>query len=198
MRASRAFRSVPVLLGRLLSALFAAGSIQAAKPRGFHPSEASCEGCHMQGRATTPEQAHLLLGSQETLCGRCHEGANQISHPSGFAPRRALPREYPADWKGDMTCSSCHDAHGKAQGLMRGAKRGCDLCHSGHQAQFFTKMRDPGLSMLASGHLDASSARPGAKLDHYSRECLVALATRARPATPASTATASCAMVRAR
>ncbi len=110
--------------------------IMAAPRGGFHPEAMPCEGCHLAGKDVTREQAHLLTSPQETLCGNCHAKANQVSHPSGFAPKDKLPANYPADWKGDLTCSTCHDVHGKTPKLIRGTKRGKELCLSCHDTKF--------------------------------------------------------------
>lgn len=120
----------------------------------------------------TPSQAHLLIASQEKLCATCHRDTAQVSHPSGFAPRTKLHADYPADWKGDMTCSTCHNVHTRSPGLMRGTRRGRELCLSCHEEQFFVRMRDQGNSMIASGHLDMSNTAPGSQLDPYSRQCM--------------------------
>lgn len=144
-----------------------------AAPRGaFHPAGMPCEGCHLAGRAVKPEQAHLLVASQEKLCGTCHQTTNQVSHPSGFTPRSKLPADYPLDWKGDLTCSTCHDVHGMGPGLLRGTRHGRDLCLSCHDAKFFVRMRDQGASMMETGHLNARDSGQADKLDVYSRQCM--------------------------
>lgn len=144
-----------------------------AAPRvGFHPGAMPCEGCHLAGKDVTSEQAHLLIAPQEKLCGNCHAKANQVSHPSGFAPKKKLPANYPTDWKGDLTCSSCHDVHGKTLGLMRGTKRGKELCLSCHDTKFFTRMKDDGASVTVSGHLDTGMSSITVGLDTYSIQCM--------------------------
>ena len=146
--------------------------IMAAPHGNFHPVAMSCESCHLAGKAVTPEQAHLLLASQEKLCGTCHQTTKQVSHPSGFTPRSKLHDDYPLDWKGDLTCSTCHEVHGKTPGLMRGNRRGRELCLSCHESQFFVRMRDQGASMMETGHLDARSSGSGETLDVYSQKCM--------------------------
>ena len=126
----------------------------------------------MAGKAVKPEQAHLLIASQEKLCGSCHSGTNQVSHPSGFTPTSKVSADFPLDWKGDLTCSTCHEVHGATHGLMRSNRRGKDLCLSCHDAKFFGRMRDQGASMMQAGHLKASNSTPDEKLDVYSRQCM--------------------------
>lgn len=162
---------------RALLALFALLAISttwmlAAKRDGFHPAEMACEACHLGGKEVKPEQAHMLIASQEKLCGICHQNMSQTSHPSGFAPRDALHADYPLDWKGDLTCSTCHEVHGKSPGFMRGTRRGRELCFACHDTKFFTRMRDQGESMMASGHLDAGRLMSRAKVDGYSLQCM--------------------------
>lgn len=152
-----------------------AGSVSwvlAAQSAGFHPVEMACETCHLAGKAVSPEQAHLLVASQEKLCGTCHQTQRQVSHPSGFVPRNKLPSDYPADWKGDLTCSTCHEVHGKTRGLMRGTRLGREFCLACHDTKFFVRMRDQGASMMETGHLDARSFVTNARLDAYSRQCM--------------------------
>lgn len=148
------------------------GWVLAAQPAGFHPVEMACETCHLAGKAVSPDQAHLLVASQERLCGKCHQTLRQVSHPSGFVPRNKLPADYPADWKGDLTCSTCHEVHGKTLGFMRGTKVGREFCLACHDANFFVRMRDQGASMMETGHLDARTAVQGSRLDSYSRQCM--------------------------
>ena len=164
-----------ITLGLLLALLLVLGATTRwvlAAPSGFHPKNLPCETCHLAGKTVTREQAHLLIGSQEKLCGGCHSTPNQVSHPSGFMPRNPVPAQYPVDWKGELTCSTCHDVHGKTPGILRGERRGRELCISCHDAKFFVRMRDQGASMMVSGHLDAGSTEPGTEIDTYSRQCM--------------------------
>lgn len=137
----------------------------------FHPAGVACQTCHLAGNQVKPDQAKLLLASQEALCGRCHAKAMQVSHPSGIIPKTKIPAEYPLDWKGDLTCSTCHVIHGSAPGLLRGSKRGRDFCLACHDQKFFNKMPDHGTSMLA-GHLAAGIPQGAQNLDSYSIQCL--------------------------
>lgn len=144
----------------------------AAPTRSFHPSGLPCPACHLGGSPLKPEQAHLLRFSQEKLCGVCHPKATQMSHPSGFAPKQKVSADYPLDWKGDLTCSSCHEVHSDKPGHMRGNKRGREFCQACHDNQFFARMRDQGNSVMLSGHLDAGKPAALVTLDSYSQQCL--------------------------
>ncbi len=136
-----------------------------------HLNKADCAVCHLAGKNVTAQQANLLIASQEALCGKCHPTAIQVSHPSGFQPKATPPPMYPLDWKGDLTCSTCHVVHGSGRGLMRGAKAGKELCFACHEADFFKKMRDGGAS-LTTGHLARGVDSSAPTLDAYSFVCM--------------------------
>jgi predicted CXXCH cytochrome family protein len=147
-------------------------SLCAAGGRGVHPNGSDCGACHLTGRIIDQTQASKLVASQEMLCVRCHEHTVQVSHPSGFVPGRSLPAEYPLDWKGDMTCSTCHFPHGAEPGLLRGKKRAKEFCLACHDPMFFSKMKDAGTSLVISGHLDVSHGRSTIDIDTHSLHCL--------------------------
>lgn len=156
------------LAGILAASIFIS---QAVGDRPFHPN-LECASCHLAGQGTTAANASQLTTSQETLCAQCHRGALELSHPSGFRPSRNLPAAYPLDWKGDMTCSSCHNIHQGKPGLMRGDKSGKELCMSCHDDAFFSKMADKGISLQRLGHLSASATQLKRELDTYSIKCM--------------------------
>jgi predicted CXXCH cytochrome family protein len=140
--------------------------------RAGHPSGTDCGACHLSGSNVDPAQASKLVASQESLCVKCHQRAVEVSHPSGFAPKRSLPPEYPLDWKGDLTCSTCHLTHGSEPGMLRGKKRAKDFCLSCHDQAFFSRMKDAGTSLVISGHLDIGRGRGTIDIDAHSLHCL--------------------------
>ncbi len=108
---------------------------------------------------------------QEEACGGCHRGAVEASHPTGFVPERPLPPEFALDTRGRMTCGTCHDPHGGTDTMARAAARGGEFCQNCHTAAFFAEMRDGGLSLLGSAHLDARAEQEPNSLDPYSMAC---------------------------
>lgn len=140
-------------------------------PRDFHPQDTTCQTCHLASEVT-PDNAHQLVASQEHLCGECHSRAMKLSHPTGFRPARSLSEQYPLDWKGDITCSTCHEIHRGDKGLLRGAKTGREFCLACHTESFFSTMMDKGHSIQQLGHLSASSGQVELALDPYSRQCM--------------------------
>lgn len=172
--------SIVVTVGML--ALFGSASWLYAiisKPT-LHPLNGDCATCHMAGAATTPANASMLVASQEQLCGECHANALKMSHPSGIAPApgKVIPAQYPLDWKGDLTCSTCHEVHSDALGKMRGAARGQQLCLSCHNQAFFNSMLDGGSSVMMSGHLGMPNSQNWQSLDPYSVQCMECHAAR--------------------
>ena len=137
----------------------------------LHPVDVACEQCHLSATFEDGE-ARKLVASEERLCGACHQAALEVSHPSGFRPRRELPAELPVDWKGDLTCSTCHAVHSEREGRRRVAENGKSFCLKCHQPDFFASMRDGGVSLLHSGHLDADDSFDRSRLDPYSVQCM--------------------------
>lgn len=147
---------------------------QMSKPS-LHPLNESCGSCHLADADTTANNAKTLVASQEQLCVRCHANAMQMSHPSGFRPLsgKTIPSGYPLDWKGDLTCSTCHEVHSDLPGKLRGTATGRDMCLACHDQSFFNNMRDGGVSILQSGHmLSTLDSKNWQNMDPYSLQCL--------------------------
>ncbi|MBF0146608.1 MAG: cytochrome c3 family protein [Magnetococcales bacterium] len=142
-----------------------------AHTTGPHMATTPCAQCHL-AKDVTPVNASMLVASQERLCATCHAQAILMSHPSGFAPKRPLAKEYPLDWKGDLTCSSCHNIHGTGIGLMRTGSSGEAFCLACHDKGFFDKMPDHGASLQSFGHLEARGTLPSLDLDSFSLQCM--------------------------
>ena len=143
----------------------------AFKTRDYHPQNTECNSCHLPAQVTK-ENAHQLIDSQEKLCVRCHANALKVSHPTGFVPIQKPPALFPVDWKGDVTCSTCHQVHGHEHGLLRGGKSGREFCLGCHNEGFFASMADKGVSIQLTGHLAKSTVAENIDLDPFSRQCL--------------------------
>lgn len=147
-------------------------SIASLSVSSTHPEGMACKSCHLHGTDTDKATAYLLVSSQADLCGNCHKGAVEASHPSGFVPEINLPESFPLDWKGDFTCSTCHAVHSDNPGYLRTMARGQEFCSQCHESGFFGKMHDGGTSIVLSGHLDARADNAPAALDSYSVQCM--------------------------
>ncbi|MCB1887118.1 MAG: cytochrome c3 family protein [Rhodocyclaceae bacterium] len=135
-------------------------------------AERDCGGCHVSSGSVDPARAGVLRASQEALCTACHGRAAVASHPTGVQPSMAPVADYPLDWKGELTCSSCHHIHG-THGEMRGERRRREFCLACHDDGFFERMADGGRSLVVSAHLESSSlAGAEALLDPFSAQCM--------------------------
>jgi predicted CXXCH cytochrome family protein len=142
--------------------------LKAANP---HPAATACDQCHLAREEITVHNAKILVAEQEQLCRPCHQNAVQASHPSGIQPSMHIPDEYPLDWKGELTCSTCHDIHGSNPGLARVKTTGRAMCMACHDFEFFARMKDGGTSIMVSGHLDARRPLTG-DIDAFSIHCM--------------------------
>lgn len=137
-----------------------------------HLDGSQCESCHLAKLSITTENAGKLFNSQEILCTTCHENVLEVSHPSGFSPSRELANNYPLDWKGDLTCSTCHNIHGNNRGLLRIQAFGKEHCLSCHNHDFFNNMVDEGQSLINSAHMAMQENYEDIGLDPYSIQCM--------------------------
>jgi predicted CXXCH cytochrome family protein len=157
----------------LLSGAGVVNTVMSAWQPGDPLANGKCNGCHVarDGGKNAAESRMLLMG-QEQLCTACHKDAVRASHPSGIRPSMKTPDIFPLDWKGDMTCSSCHYIHEGGHGRLRSNLRGKDYCLACHNEQFFAAMADSGQSLSFSGHLADQHANAYAGIDAYSKKCM--------------------------
>jgi predicted CXXCH cytochrome family protein len=133
----------------------------------------NCNGCHVAGDGgKNAAESAMLLKGQEQLCITCHKNALKASHPSGIHPAIQTPKDFPLDWKGDLTCSSCHYIHEGGHGRLRTNLRGKDYCLACHDQGFFSAMSDRGASILFSGHLRNDNDISLSGIDAYSKKCM--------------------------
>jgi len=138
-----------------------------------HFQHMSCTSCHLSSQPKGSEkESVLLINSQEVLCGKCHAQVIKTSHPSGLIPRKRTPKEYPLDWKGELTCSSCHHIHGNQPGLLRTNKRGKEHCLSCHEMSFFGQMADKGASLVEKTDDSRLPSQVREALDPLTKKCL--------------------------
>jgi hypothetical protein len=105
-------------------------------------SDKGCNFCHdsKPDRSKSIEIGAMKMKSDVTLlCIRCHD---VLPHPAqsdhtGYRDPKVLeekgiklPKEFPLDRKGRLTCSTCHNPH--AGGDQRGVAVGMEICNSCH------------------------------------------------------------------
>lgn len=161
-----------IIAGIGATLMCATASLEAAGGRNAHLAGIECGACHLAGTDVDQVRASKLVLPEETLCTRCHEHAVQLSHPTGFAPGRTLPVEYPLDRNGNLTCSTCHLPHGWEPGLLRGDKHAKEFCRACHEEAFFSRMKDAGMSIVISGHLNIHHGHGTLDIDPHSLHCL--------------------------
>lgn len=137
-----------------------------------HPESMKCQQCHLAQGEVTERNAHQLISGQEILCDSCHQNLLKVSHPSGFSPGRKLPDEFPLDWKGELTCSSCHNIHQHQNGSLKNQKAGKEFCLACHEPVFFQAMADRGLSIRNIGHSGNRLKNNASIVDVYSMQCM--------------------------
>jgi predicted CXXCH cytochrome family protein len=146
----------------------------------------ACNECHLRDpvQITSKEGGtNLFLADIETLCLRCHKTMTlSMSHPIGMKPSFPLPLDMYLDWKGEITCTTCHYMHDNADGgahgngndkYLRRNSTGKDFCLECHRQGFLSQK---GLShALATGTAHSrqfSEFDNGEMLGASSTECL--------------------------
>ena len=119
-----------------------------------HNKEGDCTTCHLNDPETVPPGDSLLFTEDIVqICARCHPGATTLSHPIGSTVTEPLPPEFPLDWKGETTCTTCHFFHDEQYPyFMRSGYTGKEFCLQCHTMNFFDQMLDGGES-LVEAHL---------------------------------------------
>lgn len=136
----------------------------------WHRGNLPCGSCHVASEVN-PTNAGQLVADEASLCLDCHQNAVKASHPIGVRPAYETPASLPLDSEGEITCSTCHLLHGPDENRLRPGHDGQQLCESCHQPDFFSAMKDGGISLMALGHLDAGTPFSGS-IDNFSIQCL--------------------------
>jgi len=154
----------------LILILMGAGVLISDNVNPHHSVKSDCMGCHL--RAPSPEEAvtNLFVVDIETLCLRCHTGVKlTMSHPIGVKPTFKLPRDMPLDWKGELTCTTCHRMHVQdeksffsSNKFLRRNSTGKAFCLECHQNNF--------LSNRSMGHSIAQDAAHYTLVENFAQE----------------------------
>ncbi len=146
-----------------------------------HSMKTDCADCHLRAPAQDEAGTNLFVADIETLCLRCHtEVKVTMSHPVGVKPTFKLPLDMPLDWKGEMTCTTCHRMHGDDDNrfffnnkFLRRNSTGKAFCLECHQNNFLSN-RSMGHSVAqnAAHYTPRDSFAGEAKIDESSASCL--------------------------
>jgi predicted CXXCH cytochrome family protein len=118
----------------IMSALAAAAGLVHSQWSSYHDFEGKCLDCHL----TVPrpgETPRIFTRDISNMCRSCHKNVQDLSHPVDIEPSMAVPAGFPLDWKGHITCATCHPIHKSGFGYshLRSRARGegfCSMCHS--------------------------------------------------------------------
>lgn len=100
----------------------------------YHDFTGRCLECHLSVPSEGRGEPRVFLSDISRLCLKCHTEAKELSHPVDRVPSMSVPAGYPLDWKGELTCVTCHYAHRDGYGdfHLRGRAGGpgfCITCH---------------------------------------------------------------------
>lgn len=84
----------------------------------YHAFTGRCQECHL-GAPNSEGRKMVFANDISFLCLSCHNDVREVSHPVEMKPTMDIPEEFPLDWKGEMTCDTCHTAHQAAHGRFR-------------------------------------------------------------------------------
>lgn len=142
----------------------------------YHNFEGRCLDCHL----TDPESGRgpgTLRRDITFMCIGCHKGVQELSHPVDIKASMAVPSAFPLDWRGAITCITCHPAHQQGYGpyhmRVRAAGEGlCLSCHSDMEKQ----LHKTAVGTAHIGNLTSNRYMPGVEaginLDQLSLKCL--------------------------
>ena len=165
-------------LGAALAAVFMLGGAAVsvtghAKKKG--PNE-DCYKCHLNDPERAGGSGRKLLFAMDLtrMCSGCHPGSRALSHPVDVPViGGSVPAGFPLNWKGRMTCVTCHVYHGEGYSFLRVSRTGKGFCLMCHDMEFFRQMDDRGAA-LSGAHLETRSTGPRRSdlIDEVSLACL--------------------------
>jgi len=144
--------------------------------RDYHNFEGLCLDCHITRPAAGAENP-ILKKDVTVLCGKCHDRQDALSHPVDIKPVMHVPSELPLDWRGMVTCVTCHSAHKPGFGpshirTRAGGSGFCVLCHSGLDSKMHSIS---GVGAHMGGVVKAAyvpNKSIGVRLDEMSIKCM--------------------------
>jgi len=100
----------------------------------YHDFGGKCLDCHIKEPAPG-ETPRAFTKNVTMMCMGCHAAELELSHPVDVRPLGPTPAILPLDWKGDVTCATCHPVHMEGYGpfRLRTAASGqgfCSMCHN--------------------------------------------------------------------
>lgn len=164
--AGRRLAYIIIVLALFAAAWLRGGDVE-SRWSSYHDFTGRCLDCHL----TEPEpgqRTHTFRMDVTNMCVGCHDDIKNLSHPVDVTPRMDVPPNLPLDWKGQVTCVTCHPAHGNGHGDFRLRSRAtgpgfCLLCHSDIEEEIHKVT-------ISSAHVTASTG--SFMLPHIQRNML--------------------------
>lgn len=139
----------------------------------YHDFEGRCLDCHL----IVPKEGgppEIFIKDISYMCGRCHKGLTELSHPVDVKATMEVPGIFPLS-RGAITCVTCHFVHKRGYGgyHLRSKAKGegfCVLCHGDMENEMHQ-------TVLGSAHLKDTKSKRGIPpsefvLDELSLKCL--------------------------
>jgi predicted CXXCH cytochrome family protein len=81
----------------------------------YHNFDGKCLDCHLTVPAPGDPVGTFTMDITR-MCVTCHTDVQSLSHPVDVVPTMVVPPTFPLDWKGEVTCVSCHTVHNQGFG----------------------------------------------------------------------------------
>lgn len=176
MKKRRLFSIKKLILGAAIVCVAALGAAYVySQWSSYHNFEGRCLECHLNV-PKGGEEPGIFLRNMTGMCTECHKDALKVSHPVDMLPTMKVPSEMPLDWRGAVTCLSCHFAHKDGFGpqhiRVKASGAGlCVQCHGEVEASLHSaSMGTAHVASPVNAPLDAY--RVGLILDPLSLKCL--------------------------
>jgi len=166
-----------LLLTVIISAvLLAAVGYVSSRWESYHGFDGMCLDCHLTQPDRNSKKAGTLVKDITVMCATCHEGVQDLSHPVDITPSMDVSPAFPLDWKGHVTCVTCHPVHDEGYGdfhlRVRAKGEGfCVNCHSDIESE----MHKVAVGTAHTGKVMVARYVPGqldVVLDELSIRCL--------------------------
>lgn len=163
------------ILGVLFWSILSISGSVFPKWTSYHNFEGRCLDCHL----TEPKDGEVptvYTKDITNMCKTCHSSSQQLSHPVDVKPSMQIPGDFPVDWKGDITCITCHPVHKDGFGdyHLRSKATGqgfCIRCHGDLEVELHK-------ASVGTAHIGGTSSSkyvPGEldiTLDELSLKCM--------------------------